>query len=111
MSNPSEDNVSDATRSTEAEDEQVHSGADRAPTPEEEAAAVRGRVRETAIGRALGGCGLLEDALTMARQRLERDRDACLFLAAQSLLPSPERLSVRREGDARKCADPCWRQG
>ncbi|CAN5610854.1 hypothetical protein BH10ACT1_BH10ACT1_12530 [soil metagenome] len=39
MTDPSDENVSDATRSTEVEDEQVHSGADSAPTPEEEAAA------------------------------------------------------------------------
>lgn len=39
---------------------------------EEEAAVVRGRVRETAAGTALSGAGLLEDALILARQRLER---------------------------------------
>ncbi|QXC62176.1 hypothetical protein KSP35_05030 [Aquihabitans sp. G128] len=39
MSDPTDDQVSDATRSTETDDEQVHSGADREPTPEEEAAA------------------------------------------------------------------------
>lgn len=36
---PEEDHVTDATRATEAEDEQQHAGADRAPTPDEEAAA------------------------------------------------------------------------
>jgi len=39
MSDPSEDRVSDSTRSTETEDEQVTGHADREPTPEEEAAA------------------------------------------------------------------------
>ena len=34
-----EANVSDSTRAAEAEDEQQHAGADRPPTPEEEAAA------------------------------------------------------------------------
>jgi hypothetical protein len=34
-----DENVSASTRSTEAEDEQVHAGADREPTPEEEAVA------------------------------------------------------------------------
>lgn len=39
MSDPADRNVSDATRATEAEDEQLHGGADREPTAEEEAAA------------------------------------------------------------------------
>ncbi len=39
---------------------------------EEEAASVRCRVRETASGLSLSGCGLLEDALALARQRLAR---------------------------------------
>ncbi len=39
---------------------------------EEEAAAVRGRVRETSAGAALSGSSLLADALKLARQRLER---------------------------------------
>jgi hypothetical protein len=41
VSDPAENKVTDATRSTEAEDEQVHTGTDRMPTPEEEAAAER----------------------------------------------------------------------
>lgn len=41
MSDPTEDQVTEATRTTEAEDEQVRSGADREPTADEEAAAER----------------------------------------------------------------------
>lgn len=59
-------------RLSEALFDETRPAADVAALLEEEAAAVRGRVRETAIGRALGGSGLLEDALAMARQRLER---------------------------------------
>ena len=36
---PDDQNVSAATRATELEDEQLHAGADREPTAEEEAAA------------------------------------------------------------------------
>ena len=39
---------------------------------EEEAAVVRGRVRQTAAGAARSGRGLLDDALVLARQRQER---------------------------------------
>ena len=41
MPDPTNDKVSDATRASEHEDEHVDGGADRAPTPEEEAAAER----------------------------------------------------------------------
>lgn len=41
MSDPTDDKVSDATRAAEDGDEQVTSGADRMPTPDEEAAAER----------------------------------------------------------------------
>lgn len=41
MPDPTADNVSDATRATEQEDEHIKGGADPAPTPEEEAAAER----------------------------------------------------------------------
>jgi hypothetical protein len=39
MSDSPQDEVSESTQSAEHEDEQVHAGADRMPTPEEEAAA------------------------------------------------------------------------
>jgi hypothetical protein len=39
MSDPSDDNVSDATRATETVEEHQQASADRPPTPEEEAAA------------------------------------------------------------------------
>lgn len=38
---PGDDKVTDATRAAEAEDEQVTAGPDRAPNPDEEAAAER----------------------------------------------------------------------
>ncbi|MCU1497139.1 MAG: hypothetical protein JWM47_1092 [Acidimicrobiales bacterium] len=41
MSDPINDEVSESTRSTEADDELIQSGPDRQPTPEEEEAAER----------------------------------------------------------------------
>jgi hypothetical protein len=41
MSDPTDDQVSDAIRATEAEEEHQEAGADRPPTAEEEAAADR----------------------------------------------------------------------
>lgn len=59
-------------RLAEALFDQTRPASDVAALLEVEAAAVRGSVRETAAGTALSGCTLLDDALKLARQRLER---------------------------------------
>lgn len=52
MSNPTNDEVSESTRSTEAEDELIESGPDRQPTPEEEEAAERAPDLDPAVAAA-----------------------------------------------------------